>query len=102
MTKPNGPVIQFVKRVGIVCAAALGVFGVITVLWSLAVAHLIAPVIEASVAGERIARVRADSALAEKLSTLSRDRVVLLAILEAQPGVERRRMLDEVRREWSR
>lgn len=94
---PNG--IEFAKKVGIVSTATLAGFGVLTVLWSITVASLIAPVIEKSVSGEREARVRADSALAARLSSLSHDRVILLAVLGSE-GTERRKLIASIRRQW--
>jgi hypothetical protein len=94
--------IEFAKRVGIVSSAILLVSGVLTLFWTFAVAHLITPIMDRKIAEEREARVRAQSMLAEKLSELSKDRIVLLAVIETPQGSERRKLVESIRQQWLR
>ena len=93
---------SFCKRVGVVTGAALGLFALLSVLWSLAVASLIIPEINKAVAQERIARERGDRELVYQMQQLSRDRVDFLNVLQARPGSERDGIVRDLRIQWSR
>lgn len=93
---------SFCKRVGVVTGAALGLFAVLSVLWSVAVASLIIPEINKAVAQERIARERGERELLYQMQQLSRDRVDFLNVLQAHAGSEREAVVRDLRLQWSR
>lgn len=95
MSDDNGG-IGFWKRLGIVCGAMLAAFALVSAIMTFMMTFFIVPAIGTVVGAEREARVRSDSILTVTMAKLSRDQVVLLALLAAPP-TRRPHMLHIIR-----
>lgn len=94
------PMVEFAKKVGIICGAALATISFVNLLGGFAISQVVKPAVQEMIAEERMARISADSSLAASLSSLSQDRVDILSIL-SRNGVARARAMERARARWN-
>jgi hypothetical protein len=104
----NARFVEFCKKVGVVCVAAIAVGTIVGWIWGQAIAAALAP-LDSSLAAERVARVAADEKLAEGLvavadrfERLYDERLDLIDIMISPAGPVRERKLAETRARWRR
>lgn len=104
----DGHWVDAFRRLGIVAGGVLATVTLLGLIWGAAVTLTIRPMMEkiardnasAIVESERRGAAR-DSVLGERLVDLSRDRVLILAVMEARDARQRTLALEAMRREWS-
>lgn len=99
--------IELAKKFSIVVGAVVLGSALLGAVWAAAVALTITPAFTQMISEERAARQAGDSTLAVQLQVLtaaqiqmSRDRLTLLAVLEAKSASERAYLLRQARESW--
>jgi len=92
--------LTFAKQAGIVAAAVLAVISLGNTLGGLAMRMMVLPEIERVLREERVAREKADARITHAILQLSADREKILEVLETQRTEDRRRLVQELRRNW--